>query len=93
MERSWGDSTIRKKYSHVDLAHMVDGVDTERGASVAGSRGYFLKVRNNPNLQTATESHHYMEQAFHIKAEEVHHSRSCTLFIPVTPTLQVYFFP
>ena len=45
VERTWGDSTVRKKYSHVDLAYMVDGVDTERGASVAGSRGYFLKVR------------------------------------------------
>lgn len=44
VERTWGDSSIRKKYSHVDLAYMVDGVDTERGASVAGSRGYFLKV-------------------------------------------------
>lgn len=43
VERTWGDSSIRKKYSHVDLAFMVDGVDTERGASVAGSRGYFLK--------------------------------------------------
>ena len=45
VERTWGDSSTRKKYSHVDLAYMVDGVDTERGASVAGSRGYFLKVR------------------------------------------------
>ena len=44
IERSWGDSSVRKKYSHVDLAYMVDGVDTERGAAVAGSRGYFLKV-------------------------------------------------
>lgn len=44
VERTWGDSSIRKKYSHVDLVHMVDGVDTERGAVVAGSRGYFLKV-------------------------------------------------
>ena len=44
VERTWGDSSVRKKYSHVDLAYMVDGVDTERGASVAGSRGYFLKV-------------------------------------------------
>ncbi|CAH3148365.1 unnamed protein product [Porites lobata] len=43
VERTWGDSSVRKKYSHVDLAYMVDGVDTERGASVAGSRGYFLK--------------------------------------------------
>lgn len=41
--RTWGDSSVRKKYSHVDLAYMVDGVDTERGALVAGSRGYFLK--------------------------------------------------
>ena len=44
VERTWGDSSVKKKYSHVDLAYMVDGVDTERGASVAGSRGYFLKV-------------------------------------------------
>lgn len=50
VERTWGDSSIKKKYSHVDLAYMVDGVDTERGASVAGSRGYFLKVRNYPGL-------------------------------------------
>lgn len=42
--RTWGDSSVKKKYSHVDLAYMVDGVDTERGALVAGSRGYFLKV-------------------------------------------------
>ena len=44
VERTWGDSSVKKKYSHVDLAHMVDGVDCERGAMVAGSRGYFLKV-------------------------------------------------
>ena len=29
---------------------MVDGVDTERGAVVAGSRGYFLKVCNLANM-------------------------------------------
>ena len=45
VERTWGDSSVKKKYSHVDLAYMVDGVDCERGAMVAGSRGYFLKVR------------------------------------------------
>merc|ERR1719244_1017980 len=38
-----GDCTVRKKYSHVDLLHMIDGVDYERGAVVAGNRGYFLK--------------------------------------------------
>jgi len=38
-----GDCTIRKKYSHVDLLHMIDGVDYARGAVVAGNRGYFLK--------------------------------------------------
>ncbi len=43
--RTWGDATVRKQYSHVDLVHMVDGVDMERGAVVSGGRGYFLKVR------------------------------------------------
>jgi len=41
--RTWGDTTQRKKYSHFDLLVMVDGVDYERGASVSGNRGYFLK--------------------------------------------------
>ena len=36
---------MKKKYSHIDLAVMVDGVDVDRGASVAGSRGYFMKVK------------------------------------------------
>jgi len=38
-----GDVTTRKKYSHVDLLVMIDGVDYQRGASVAGNRGFFLK--------------------------------------------------
>lgn len=33
----------KKKYSHVDLVVMVDGFDGERGTTVAGGRGYFLK--------------------------------------------------
>jgi seryl-tRNA synthetase len=45
VERIWGDCTVRKKYSHVDLVVMVDGFEGEKGAVVAGSRGYFLKVR------------------------------------------------
>jgi seryl-tRNA synthetase len=44
--RTVGDCSVRKKYSHIDLAVMVDGVDVDRGASVAGSRGYFLKVND-----------------------------------------------
>lgn len=44
VERTWGDCTAQKKYSHVDLVVMIDGFDGERGAVVAGSRGYFLKV-------------------------------------------------
>ena len=44
--RTWGDASVRKKYSHVDLVHMVDGVDMEKGAIVSGGRGYFLKVCN-----------------------------------------------
>ncbi|EFP04789.1 hypothetical protein GCK72_014403 [Caenorhabditis remanei] len=43
VERTFGDLTTRKKYSHVDLVVMVDGFDGERGTVVAGARGYFLK--------------------------------------------------
>jgi len=41
--RMVGDVKADKKYSHVDLIQMVDGVDLERGSKVAGNRGYFLK--------------------------------------------------
>lgn len=33
---------MKKKYSHVDLIHMIDGMDGERGTGVSGGRGYFL---------------------------------------------------
>lgn len=39
-----GDVETKKKYSHVDLIHMIDGMDGERGSVVSGGRGYFLKV-------------------------------------------------
>ncbi|KAG7204221.1 hypothetical protein KM043_002051 [Ampulex compressa] len=42
VERTFGDCTQKKKYSHVDLIHMIDGMDGERGTSVSGGRGYFL---------------------------------------------------
>ncbi|XP_022105365.1 serine--tRNA ligase, cytoplasmic-like [Acanthaster planci] len=38
-----GDCQVKKRYSHVDLIHMIDGLDGDRGAVVSGSRGYFLK--------------------------------------------------
>lgn len=41
-ERTVGDCQIRKRYSHVDLIHMVAGMDGERGAATAGGRGYYL---------------------------------------------------
>ncbi|XP_029427980.1 serine--tRNA ligase, cytoplasmic [Rhinatrema bivittatum] len=43
VEKTWADCTTQKKYSHVDLVVMVDGYEGEKGAIVAGSRGYFLK--------------------------------------------------
>ncbi|XP_032676131.1 serine--tRNA ligase, cytoplasmic isoform X1 [Odontomachus brunneus] len=42
VERTWGDCNVKKKYSHVDLIHMIDGMDGERGTGVSGGRGYFL---------------------------------------------------
>lgn len=43
VERTFGDCGTKKKYSHVDLVVMVDGFEGDKGAVVAGSRGYFLK--------------------------------------------------
>ncbi|XP_061830006.1 serine--tRNA ligase, cytoplasmic [Nerophis lumbriciformis] len=43
VERTWGDCGTQKKYSHVDLVVMIDGFEGDKGAIVAGSRGYFLK--------------------------------------------------
>ena len=41
-ERTWGDVTERKKYSHVDLIHMIGGYDTERATVASGGRAYYL---------------------------------------------------
>ncbi|CAI9536303.1 unnamed protein product [Staurois parvus] len=43
VEHIWGDCETKKRYSHVDLVVMVDGFEGDKGAVVAGSRGYFLK--------------------------------------------------
>lgn len=42
IERTWGDCETKKKYSHVDLIHMIDGMNGDKGAVVSGARGYFL---------------------------------------------------
>lgn len=42
VERTHGDCERRGKYSHVDLIHMIDGMNGEKGAVVSGGRGYFL---------------------------------------------------
>jgi len=41
-ERTFGDVTARKQYSHVDLIHMIGGWDGERGTTTSGGRGYYL---------------------------------------------------
>ncbi|RUS86079.1 hypothetical protein EGW08_006172 [Elysia chlorotica] len=43
VERTFGDTETKKKYSHVDLVVMIDGADNERGSVTAGGRGYYLK--------------------------------------------------
>lgn len=42
VERTFGDCTAKGKYSHVDLIHMIDGWNGEKGTVVSGGRGYFL---------------------------------------------------
>eukprot|EP00871_Galdieria_phlegrea_P004484 jgi/Galph1/5036/GphlegSOOS_G53.1 len=42
--RYWGEREgSKKRWNHVDLLHMIDGVEYERGVRVAGNRGYYLK--------------------------------------------------
>ncbi|CAI7813024.1 unnamed protein product [Closterium sp. NIES-53] len=43
--RTWGEPRTDEgvKRNHVDLVHMLDIADLERGASTAGGRGYYLK--------------------------------------------------
>ncbi|EFO21667.2 seryl-tRNA synthetase [Loa loa] len=43
VEKTFGDIESKKKYSHIDLCVMIDGFDGDRGTSIAGGRGYFLK--------------------------------------------------
>lgn len=43
IEKIHGDCETPKKYSHVDLIIMIDGMDDTRGSVVAGGRGYYLK--------------------------------------------------
>uniref|UniRef100_A0A8C7Y511 Serine--tRNA ligase, cytoplasmic n=1 Tax=Oryzias sinensis TaxID=183150 RepID=A0A8C7Y511_9TELE len=68
VERTWGDCSAQKKYSHVDLVVMIDGYDGERGAVVAGSRGYFLK---GPLV--------FLEQALINYALRILHSKKYTM--------------
>ncbi|XP_014882110.1 serine--tRNA ligase, cytoplasmic-like [Poecilia latipinna] len=68
VERTWGDCSVQKKYSHVDLVVMIDGFDGERGAVVAGSRGYFLK---GPLV--------FLEQALINYALRILHSKNYTM--------------
>uniref|UniRef100_A0A1B6DPL4 serine--tRNA ligase n=1 Tax=Clastoptera arizonana TaxID=38151 RepID=A0A1B6DPL4_9HEMI len=43
VEYVYGNVDVKKKYSHVDLIQMIDGVDLEAGTNVAGGRGFYLK--------------------------------------------------
>lgn len=43
VERTFGDASVRKKYSHIDLVYMIDGADMQRGTATAGNRCYYLK--------------------------------------------------
>ncbi|KAI5095926.1 serine--tRNA ligase, cytoplasmic [Silurus meridionalis] len=87
VERTWGDCTVQKKYSHVDLVVMVDGYEGEKGAVIAGSRGYFLKVEyKNATLCSSIYFEHawqgplvFLEQALINFALRILYSKNYTL--------------
>ena len=46
----WPDSSLKESHkhppnlkSHIELCDLIDGVDSLRGTSVSGKRGYFIK--------------------------------------------------
>jgi seryl-tRNA synthetase len=43
VERTSGDCSTRKRYSHIDLLHMIDAVETQKATVAAGNRCYYLK--------------------------------------------------
>ena len=71
VERIVGDCSAQKRYSHVDLVVMIDGFDGERGAAVAGSRGFFLK---GPLV--------FLEQALINYALRILHGKNYTVLYP-----------
>jgi seryl-tRNA synthetase len=81
-----GDCKTTKKYSHVDLVVMVDGVELEAGVGVAGNRGYFLKgslvlIRGSfdsicPPFNVCSKLHPLVHPIFH---EEGGYARSCSI--------------
>lgn len=45
MERTFGECSVRKQYSHIDILHMIDGVEMQKATAAAGNRCYYLKVK------------------------------------------------
>lgn len=43
IERVFGDCSTKKRYSHIDLLQMIDGVETQKATIIAGNRCYYLK--------------------------------------------------
>lgn len=44
--RTWGDCTNKSGLkNHVELMGLIGGIDTTKGAEIAGNRGYFMKGR------------------------------------------------
>ncbi|CAI8034420.1 Serine--tRNA ligase, cytoplasmic [Geodia barretti] len=43
VERTSGDCSTRKRYSHIDLLHMIDAVEMQKATVAAGNRCYYLK--------------------------------------------------
>lgn len=49
--KTWGEcKRDHAKYHHHELLHMIDGYAAEKGVTVAGHRGYFLKGQTNRQI-------------------------------------------
>lgn len=43
VEKTFGDCSVRKRYSHIDLLYMIDAVETQKATVASGNRCYYMK--------------------------------------------------
>lgn len=68
---------------------MVDGVDVDRGASVAGSRGYFIKVSMYTLIRALPGEHFHIKHFVILVGREVCYNKLECIFVDPHARMQM----